>query len=478
MGSDVSILSYLINNPDDYDVLHPVFKQSSFQFQNKGVQLVYECLKRCWDKSSRFPGVLDCKEQLSRVRGLKPEKLEIIYDLVELCYTGSYDEIDKDLILGRVMEPQRDALLEIIGAIDPWNFRAQSDMIRSKLDDLELLTNRDIGRVFDPFDDSLTLDIPTALNTYLGATIPTGWPKSDHLLEGGFRRGELVMPAALPGDGKSMSCISLTCNVARTMTQASEYGYHVYYCILDNTDQEVLAKTWANFLRIPTRRLDSEPTAPMKMIRAKELYGLKGRIIMRKWPRKSKTMADIRKDILLQQRRRGIQFSVVVIDYLDTVKPEGFHKENRHGLDSVTVGAAALAEELGVVVISPTQLHRAAKFIEIPDIDNLAEAFSKSWHAAVIFMILATKMERIQGKCRMYWPKTRRDAEKWLMGMMRNNLYQDFQEDPESDPFYVDDNNEEVRQHSKESKKKEQAQKVKTDPSIFEVGKTNNPMIV
>ncbi len=476
--SEVAMLSYLTQNPDDYDVLHPLFKQAEFKFESAPVAVLYKCLQRCWDRASRFPSVQECKEQVSRIRGLDQANKEILYPLVDLVYTGPYDEINKDAILGRIMEPARDAILEIIGSIDPWNFRTQSDLVRGKLDDLEILTHKEVGKIFDPFDDNLSLDIQSALNVYLGATIPTGWPKSDNLLEGGFRRGELIMPAALPGDGKSMSCTSLTCNVARMLSNATDYGYHVYYCALDNTDQEVLAKIWANFLRIPTRRLDTEPTAQDKMRMVKHKYGLKGRITVRKWPRKSKSINDIRKDILLQQRRRGILYSLVVIDYLDTVKPDGFHKENRHGLDSVTVGVAALAEELGVVVISPTQLHRAAKFIEIPDIDNLAEAFSKSWHAAVIFMILATKMERIQGKCRMYWPKTRRDAEKWLMGMQRNNLYQDFTEDPDCDPYYVDDNNEEVRQHAHESKKKEKAQKVKTDPSQFEVGKAGNPFEV
>lgn len=476
--SDQAILSYIVQNPDAYDSLHPLFKQSNFNFENKVSAVLYTCLQRCWDKASRFPTVKQCKEQLGRIRGLDDAAKAILLDTAEAVYTGTYDDLDKDIILGRIFEPQRDRILEVINELNPWDFRNQAEKIRSQLDDLEVLAHRDVGKIFDPFDDNLTLDISSALHIYLGATIPTGWKKSDEQLEGGFRRGELVMPAALPGDGKSMACISLTSNIMRQIDETLSNGLHVYYCILDNTDQETLAKVWANFLRIPTRRLDTDVTAPDKMTRVKQRYGLRGRITMRKWPRKSKTINDIRKDILLQQRRRGIQYSVIVLDYLDTIKPDGFHKENRHGLDNVTVGAAALAEEMSAVVIAPTQLHRAAKFIEVPDIDNLAEAFSKSWHAAVIFMILATKLERIKGECRIYWPKTRRDAEKWMMRMKRINLYQDFQEDPECDPYYVDDNNEEVKDHAKQSKRKEKAQQVKTDPAVFEVGKTNSPFDV
>ena len=473
--SDLSILSYLVQNPDAYEVLHPLFKQAQFQFGTKEIQLIYKGIERTWEKADRFPAVGEMKEMLSRVQGIKDATREVLYNVVDDVYEGSYDEMDKDTILGRIMEPQRDEMLEVLANISPWDFKKSADRIRSKLDDLEILTNRDIGKIFDPFGDDLTLDLSAALKVYLGATVPTGWKMTDRQLEGGFRRGELVMPAALPGDGKSMSCISLTSNLARTLSNAVDYGYNVYYCILDNTDQEVLAKIWANFLRIPTSRLDSEPTAQSKMRMVKERYGLKGRITCRKWPRKSKTIKDIRKDILLQQRRRGIVYDLIVIDYLDTVMPEGHHKEARHGLDSVTVGAAALAEELSAVVIAPTQLHRAAKFIEVPDIDNLAEAFSKSWHAAVIFMILASKMERIQGECRFWWPKTRRNAEKWMKKMKRTNLYQDFAE-TDDEVYYIDDNDQEVREHSQQSRKKtreremKEAATVKTDPSAFEVG--------
>lgn len=485
MSTDAQILSYLVQNPDDFDILHPLFKQAKFQFQDKVLELIFQCITRTWDRAGRLPSAAQCREQISRIKELKQAKKEIIYDVVGEVWDGSWDEMDKDTILGRILEPQRDELLELVGKIDPWNFRSQKDLIMTRLEDLEILTHRDVGRLFDPFDDTNSLDIPAALSSYLGGTIPTLLPHTDEKLEGGFRRGELVMPAALPGDGKSMSCISLAANMLRTMTTIHplpEYGQHVYYCILDNTDQEVMAKIWANFLRIPTRRLDTDETAAVKMSLVKQKYGLKGRIWCRKWPRASKSVDEIKKDILAIERRKGIRFSVIVVDYLDVVKSVGNFREERHGLNSVTVKLAALAEELGVVVIAPTQLHRAAKFIEVPDIDNLAEAFSKSWHAAVIYMILATRLERINGHCRWWWPKTRRAAEKWMMKMARTNLYQEFSELPDCEPYYIDDNSSEVEEHAKQSKRKErqqreQAAKTKIDPSSYEVGRQESPVL-
>ena len=473
---DLAILSYLWKNPDEYEILHPLFKKAEFAFENKSVQLIYQCFSRSWEKANRFPTLSQAKEQISYIRNLKAEVKAVIYGVLDDLNVETYDEMTKDTILGRIMEPQRDALAELLADLSPWNFKPTADKVRGMLDDLEILTHKDIGVIFDPFDEKSD-DISAALNVYLGATIPTGWPQTDEQLEGGFRRGELVMPAALPGDGKSMSCISLTCNLTRMLDK----GYHVYYGIFDNTAQEVRAKMWANFLRIPTRRLDTEPTAPDRMRMFKNTYNPRGRITCRKWPRKTKTIADIKRDILLQQRRRGIKYSVAVLDYLDTIKPGNHHKENRHGLDEVTVGAAALAEELDMVVIAPTQLHRAAKFIEVPDIDNLAEAFSKSWHAAVIYMILATRMERINGECRFWWPKTRRNAEKWMKKMKRTNLYQDFTE-TEDAPYVIDENDQEVHEHAQESKRKQKAReraeaaRPKIDVSTFEVGRQNSPV--
>lgn len=472
--SDRAILSYLLQNPDEYDVLHPLLKKSDFKFDHAGIELVHRALSRHWDKIGAFPSIIVCKEMLGQIKALTEEKKALVFGLVDDVYTGTYTEIDKELILGRIMRPSMDELTQLIQNTDTWNWRTQADMIRSKLDDLDILTHKEVGRLFDPFDPSLTMNVEQTLNLYLGGTIPTGNFLTDQQLEGGFRRGELVMPAALPGDGKTMSCMSLGCDILRMSSVGTNPTKdHIYWCILDNTDQETTAKMWANFIRVPTRQLAYRTDEVQDKLRyAEERYGVRGRVWMRKWPRHSRTIADIRRDILLIQRRKGIKFSVIIIDYLDTVSPGSGHKEVRHGLNAITIGAASLAEELDVVVIAPTQLHRAARFVEIPDIENLAEAFSKSWHAAVIFMILASKAERIQNRCRWFWPKTRRAAEKWMLQMERNNLYQEFREVEGVEVTYpTDEARDEVASNAKESKRREKAQKaVKPDASQYEVG--------
>jgi len=66
--------------------------------------------------------------------------------------------------------------------------------------------------------------------------------------------------------------------------------------------------------------------------------------------------------------------------------------------------------------------------------------------------------------------------------MNRTNLYQEFSEMEDCDPYYIDDNQQEVGEHANTSKRKEAAReaaaKTKIDPASFEVGRTGNPLLV
>lgn len=457
--SEIAMLSYMLHEPDEYDSISHLIEKANFSFNSKPLELIRQYACHAWKASGRFPTQPQFEEMLARIPHLSPESKAAIIPLVGSVFEASYDQIDKQLVLGRIMEPAKNEIAEMLEKLDAWSAKSQLDEIRKRLDEIEILTNRDVGELIQPFEDNLTLTPKDALSIYLGATLPLFGPQVNSLMEGGCRRGELVMPAAMPGDGKSMSCISMTGTGIRAFNpKTGKRDLTTYYGILDNTGEEVLAKIWANAIQTPTARLATDPEVPRMLERYISQYGPKGRLFLRKFPRKSKSIQEIRRDILTLQRRYGVTFDLIVLDYLDTIRSATNYKDFRHGLDDVTVGAAALAEELQAVVIAPTQLHRAAKFVEVPDIDNLAEAFSKSWHAAVVFMILATKMERISGKCRWFFPKTRRHAEKFMVEMQRTCLYQTFSETGKA-PYWIDDNNEEVRSHAEESEKRDKRRK-------------------
>jgi replicative DNA helicase len=262
-------------------------------------------------------------------------------------------------------------------------------------DAVQISLQRDMGT--DYFAD------PKArLNKYFnaGGQVSTGWPQLDRIMYGGMSRGELNIFAGGSGSGKSLVMM----NVALNWLQQGLSGV---YITLELSEELTSLRTDAMLTQMSTKdiRKDMDTTElKVKMASKKSgQYRVKG------MPAQS-TVNDIRSYIKEVQIQTGIKIDFVMVDYLDLVMPvsvkvnpnDQFIKDKY-----VSEELRNLAKELGVLMITASQLNRSAvEEIEF-DHSHIAGGISKINTADYVFGIFTSRSMRERGKYQIQCMKSR-----------------------------------------------------------------------
>jgi replicative DNA helicase len=178
-------------------------------------------------------------------------------------------------------------------------------------------------------------------------SIPTGFDAIDKKMNGGFRRGELIVVAARPKIGKTSFSLNVACNMAN--------DYSVLFLSMEMPKSQLHDRNIAALGGIPLPNL-LQPhgmrdqdwnglTAAIQKIQKMNLY-IDDQGGMR--------LFDVRMKAKFVKRRHGLD--VLVIDYLQLMDGPGDNRNSQ--IETITRGLKALAKELDVVIILLSQLNR------------------------------------------------------------------------------------------------------------------------
>lgn len=228
-------------------------------------------------------------------------------------------------------------------------------------------------------------------------TIPTPWPVlNEKHFQGGLGPGDLFLIFGGPGIGKSWLAIDIAAN-------AVQLGYNVVYYTLELSENYV------------ARRFDSYLTgynpeeAKARRDEIDEIVkNLPGNLIIKEYPPKSATLGTIETH-MQQCTDEGFRPDLVVIDYLDYVKPSKGtrYSERKDEIDDVYVGAKALAKTWGIPVISPSQVNRSGARDQIVEGDKAAGSYDKLMVADMSISLSRQKEDKALGTGRVHVMKTR-----------------------------------------------------------------------
>jgi KaiC/GvpD/RAD55 family RecA-like ATPase len=262
-------------------------------------------------------------------------------------------------------------------------------------DAVQISLQRDMGTDYfaDPKD---------RLNKYFnqGGQVSTGWPQMDRLMYGGMSRGELNIFAGGSGSGKSLVMMNLALNFLKQ-------GYSGVYITLELSEELTSLRTDAMLTSMSTKdiRKDLDGTE-LKVKMASKKYG---KYRVKGMPAQSNVNA-IRSYIKEVQIQTGINVDFVMIDYLDLVMPvsvkvnpnDQFIKDKY-----VSEELRNLAKELGVLLVTASQLNRTAvEEIEF-DHSHIAGGISKINTADYVFGIFTSRSMRERGKYQIQCMKSR-----------------------------------------------------------------------
>lgn len=259
---------------------------------------------------------------------------------------GRYAAVVRDRAIKRGMVGLARDMEDLVGT-SPEESGALVDKFSSRLEELGRATIQsepvraadDLVHFVDSFDDRYHGTIVTAL--------PTGYVDLDRKLNGGLRRGTLVVLAARPKMGKTALALNVANNLAVDCC--------VLICSMEMPKSQIHERNVASLGRIPLDHVlnpkdlqdDEWPgfTAACAKINDLNLY---------LDDRGGLTLMQVRAKAKQVKRRAGLD--VMVIDYLQLMEGDGVNRNAQ--IESITRGLKTLAKELDIAIILLSQLNR------------------------------------------------------------------------------------------------------------------------
>ena len=284
------------------------------------------------------------------------------------------------------------AILQAADLLEEGNYDPVEKLIK---DAVQISLTKDLGT--DYFADPKAR-IDKYYNS--GGQVSTGWPTVDKILYGGFSRGELNIFAGGSGSGKSLVMM----NIALSWLQAGLSGV---YISLELSEELVALRTDAMLTSTGTKeiRKDIETTElKVKMVGKKA-----GKYRIKALPAQS-NVNDIRSFIKEYQIQTGNKVDFVMVDYLDLVMPVSVKvNPNDQFIKDKYVAEELrnLSQELGVLLVTASQLNRSAvEEIEF-DHSHIAGGISKINTADNVFGIFTSRAMKERGRYQIQCMKSR-----------------------------------------------------------------------
>lgn len=177
--------------------------------------------------------------------------------------------------------------------------------------------------------------------------IPTGFPAVDDKLNGGIRRGELIVLAARPKMGKTAFALNVSCNAA--------VDHSVLVLSMEMPKSQLHDRNLATLGKIPLEHL-LKPA----MMTDQDWAGLTNAMVkiggmqLHLDDQGGLRLMDVRMKAKLVKRKRGLD--LLVVDYLQLMDGDG---DNRNAqIEGITRGLKALAKELDCGIVLLSQLNR------------------------------------------------------------------------------------------------------------------------
>lgn len=177
--------------------------------------------------------------------------------------------------------------------------------------------------------------------------ISTGFPAVDDKLNGGIRRGELIVLAARPKMGKTAFALNVACNAA--------VDHSVLVLSMEMPKSQLHDRNLATMGRIPLEHL-----LKPEMMNDTDWSGLThamvkiGGMKLHQDDQPGLRLIDVRMKAKSVKRKHGLD--LLVVDYLQLMEGDG---DNRNAqIEGITRGLKTLAKELDMGLILLSQLNR------------------------------------------------------------------------------------------------------------------------
>jgi archaellum biogenesis ATPase FlaH len=343
-----------------------------------------ECAKFLVEHSDQYK-TLPNYEQIRATTGVELKTVPDVNEGHQEWFMTEFESFTKRQELER-------AILSAADLLEKGEFEPVEKLIK---DAVQISLTKDMGT--DYFADPAG-----RINKYFnaGGQVSTGWVQMDRLLYGGFSRGELNIFAGGSGSGKSLVMMNIALNWL-------QQGLSGVYISLELSEELTSLRTDAMLTTMSTKDIRKDiDTAALKV----KMLGKKaGQYRVKGLPAQS-NINDIRSYLKEVQIQTGIRVDFVMVDYLDLlmpvsakVSPSDLFVKDKY----VSEELRNLAKELGVLMVTASQLNRSAVEEVEFDHSHISGGISKINTADNVFGIFTSRAMKERGKYQIQCMKSR-----------------------------------------------------------------------
>lgn len=228
--------------------------------------------------------------------------------------------------------------------------------------------------------------------------IPTGIAELDSYLHGGVKNKQLALTVGGTGRGKSL----FMQYVART---AVLMGKKVVYFTLELPEEDIAMRFDSMFSRIrmgEVNLFNNEIFKRLSPMSAK--YG--DSLVIKEYPADEVTVSGL-KAFVVQLAATGFNPDLIIVDYLDLIKPHRVYKDSVQETDAITKALHGMAKSLNTRIWTASQLNRSGIVMENPDETAIAGAIAKLFTVDLAIFMAQTSEEREDEYIRLLINKNR-----------------------------------------------------------------------
>lgn len=278
----------------------------------------------------------------------------------------------------------QEAMLQAVKLIKTSNFDQVSKLINNAL---KLGSDNNVGYDY-------LVDFEKRYVENVRFPVATGWDLIDGITAGGLGRGEYGLLIACSGAGKSHALVNLASNALRE-------GKTVVFYTLELKAEVIALRTDANITGIAKDDLINNKEEVLKLIKS-----LPGRLVIKHYPKKAATLQTIRGHIekLIDN---GCKPDLVLIDYLELLKPSTMRNESRHETEDQFAEFESMCQEFDFAGWTASQTNRKGFNAEIVTLEEVSEFINKCFGAYLIITLSRDTYDKANNTGKFFIAKNR-----------------------------------------------------------------------
>jgi len=227
---------------------------------------------------------------------------------------------------------------------------------------------------------------------------PFGIPELDAITYGGLKNKQTGLIVGGTGRGKSIM-LQWLARVAILL------GKKVLYITMELSEEEIEDRFDSMFARIRPQELNDYQKDVIDQIDGLgTMYGQSLRI--KHFPMDTATVGTF-KAFIRQLSNIGVMPDLVLIDYLDLIKPHRTYDSPTNEQIAVVKAVVGMGQEFDITIWTATQLNRGGLIMETPDEASQSGAIARQFVVDMVLWLAQTKDERMDEIMRIIISKSR-----------------------------------------------------------------------